>query len=389
MKAPCKRAVSATLGQHTSPSDRMDMQDPDDSYVRIALMVMLSVGVFAGVCATLIHWLGPVHRPMDLVVPPVASALFGGLLVALVRRPRWLPAIVRIALLVATLALVAPAWFYTLQAITTPGVRLITTLPPVPSLFVVLLVMVMVFIPGRQAFFMASLGWILIALPVLAYLFAHRGEMWTPRGMDLLMAYGPVSVMVVVLLPVQRGLTSKVRQLAMERARMEVMLHRDSLTGVHNRRLGERVLQDLLGAGAPAGAIMFDLDRFKSINDVHGHPVGDRVLQAVADLCRRLVRDNGCVARWGGEEFLVVVPNVEAHSLQRVAERLRGAIADLSVAPARQVTASFGVTMLDDSDSLTTVLQRADRALYQAKWKGGNCVVIAQPGDEPLAVASS
>ena len=134
---------------------------------------------------------------------------------------------------------------------------------------------------------------------------------------------------------------------------------------------------------------MFDLDRFKSINDTHGHPVGDRVLQAVADLCRRLVRDNGCVARWGGEEFLVVVPNVEAHSLQRVAERLRGAIADLSVAPARQVTASFGVTMLDDSDSLTTVLQRADRALYQAKWKGGNCVVIAQPGDEPLAVASS
>ncbi|WP_424681276.1 diguanylate cyclase domain-containing protein [Frateuria sp. YIM B11624] len=355
----------------------MSAQDPNDRYVRVAVLALLSLALLAGVCATAIHWLGRVHRPMDLVVPPTASVLFAGLIVALLRRPAWVLGITWTALGASALALIAPAWLYTTQASLSPDVRLIDTLPPVSSLFVVFLVMLMIFIPGRRAFLAAALGWVLIALPVLLYLLGHRQELWTPRGKDLLMAYGPVSIMVVVLLPVQRGLTGKIRRLSSERDVMEVMLHRDPLTGVQSRLLGERVLRQVLASEAPAGVIMLDLDRFKAINDTHGHPVGDTVLQAVADGCKGLLRANECLARWGGEEFLVIVPGVDAAGLQRVAERLRAVISAVPVAPVPQVTASLGTTLLRAGDTLDTVLQRADVALYRAKELGGNCVCSA------------
>ena len=348
-------------------------QDPDERYVRIAVMIMLALTLFASACATLIHWLAPIHRMMDLVVPPAFCVLSVGLITALVRRPDWVLGIVRIDLLAAGVALVAPAWLYTLQATLTPGVQLIEILPPVSSLFVVFLAMLMIFVPGRLAFLMAALSWVLIA--VLVYLLLHGQEMWSPRGRDLLMAYGPASIMVVVLLPVQRALVGKIRRLALERDRMEVMLRRDPLTGVQSRLLGEQMLRQVLSERIPAGVIMLDLDKFKAINDTHGHPMGDKVLQAVADACQGLLRAGKTISRWGGEEFLVIVPNVDAPGLQRVAERLRLAIADLSVAPAGQVTASLGATLLQSWDDQETVLQRADRALYRAKEQGGNRVV--------------
>ncbi len=360
----------------------MQVHDSDDRYVRIAVLIMLILTLFAGVCATAIHWLAPVHRMMDLIVPPTVVALYGGLIIALIRRPQWVLGIARIALLAAGCALVAPAWLYTLEATLTPGVQLIAILPPVSSLFVVFLVMLMIFIRGRPAFFVAALSWVLIALPVLAYLLLHRQEMWSPRGRDLLMAYGPASIIVVVLLPVQRGLVGKIKRLASERNRMEVMLHRDPLTGVQSRLFGQGMLSDVLREQTPAGVIMLDLDGFKAINDTHGHPAGDRVLQAVAHGCQELLRAGNCISRWGGEEFLVIVPSVDASGLQRVAERLRSAIAELPVAPARQVTASFGTTMIQSGDNPESVLQRADLALYRAKEQGGNRVVSASATSE-------
>lgn len=364
----------------------MQTPDSDDRYIRIAVMLLLSLGVLGGICATVIHWLAPVHRTMDLIVPPTLCALFVGLIVALVKRPDWVVGIARIDLLASGLAFAAPAWLYTMQAILTPRLQLIDILPPVSSLFVVFLVMLMIFIPGRAAFFAAALSWVVIALPVLAYLLFHREEMWTPRGRDLLMAYGPVSIMVVVLMPVQRGLVGKIRRLASERQRMEGMLHRDPLTGAQSRLLGEQILRHALTGGVPVGVIMLDLDQFKAINDTYGHPVGDRVLQAVTRGCRARLRGEECISRWGGEEFLAIVPNVDAPGLQRVAERLRSAIASLSIAPVRQVTASFGTTMIESGDSLDTVLHRADQALYRAKEQGGNRIEAAsynsynQPG---------
>lgn len=358
----------------------MQAHDPDDSYVRRAVLIMLSLALLASACATLIHWLSPVHHVMDLVIPPAASVILAALIIALLRKPSWLLGIARMTLLVGALALIAPAWFYTLQASLTPGEQLIAALPPVSSLFVVLIVMVMIFIPGRRAFLLALLGWILIALPVLVYLFAHPHEMLSPRGRELLMTYGPVVMMVVVIMPVQRGLTGTIRRMTDERSQMETMLHRDALTGIHNRRLGQRVLKSHIGSGTPAGVILLDLDRFKTINDTFGHPVGDEVLKTVAQHCISLLREDECFSRWGGEEFLVVLPGVDAQGLMLVANRLLAGIAGTSIGPVESVTASFGVTMVSRTDSLEDVLHRADRALYSAKAQGGNRVVMELAG---------
>ncbi|WP_426687455.1 diguanylate cyclase domain-containing protein [Rhodanobacter ginsengiterrae] len=345
-----------------------------ERFIQSASMITLSLTSFAAGAAALIAWFSPVHRPLDLVIPPVVCVVFLGLLIMLIRWPQRVGSIMRTALLTGLAALVAPAWFYPWQAVLTPGLQLVDTYPPVAALLLVLMVMAMIYLPTRQGVTVVLLGWLLVALPVLAYLFTHPGEMRTPRGADLLMTYGPVFVLFVVLIPVQRGLNSKIRRLVSEQARMEAMANRDVLTGIYNRRFGELVLQDLLARRIPAGVIMFDMDRFKAINDTHGHPAGDRVLQQVAQGCQHLLRKNECLARWGGEEFLVAVPEVDRASLQALAERLRKSIAELSVEQGPQTSASVGVTLIQDGDEMSDLLQRVDQALYRAKQLGGNVV---------------
>ncbi len=345
-----------------------------ERFIHSASKITLSLTSFAAGSAALLAWFAPVRRPLDLAIPPIICVVFLGLLLMLIRRPHRVGSIMRTALLAALAALVAPAWFYTWQATLTPGLRLVDTYPPVAALLLVLMVMAMIYLPTRQGVTVVLLGWLLVALPVLLYLFTHSQEMRTPRGADLLMTYGPVFILFVVLLPVQRGLNGKIRRLVSEQARMEAMANRDALTQIYNRRFSELVLQDLLSRQIPAGVIMFDMDDFKAINDTHGHPVGDRVLQQVAQCCQQLLRKNECLARWGGEEFLVAVPEVDASSLQALAERLRKSIAELSIEAGPQISASLGVTLVQDGDGMADLLQRVDQALYRAKNLGGNVV---------------
>jgi diguanylate cyclase (GGDEF)-like protein len=95
----------------------------------------------------------------------------------------------------------------------------------------------------------------------------------------------------------------------------------------------------------------------------------------VAQRCQEVLRKDECLARWGGEEFLVAVPQVEATGLQLLAERLCSAIAELRIEPVPHVAASVGIALLRPDDTLTSLMQRADQALYRAKQRGGNTVV--------------
>lgn len=342
--------------------------------IHSASKVTLSLTSFAAGSAALMAWLAPVHRPLDLIIAPVMCVVFLGLLVMLIRRPHRVRTIMRYALLAALGALVVPAWFYTLQATLTPGMQLIDNYPPVAAMLLVLMVMAMIYLPNRQAVMVVLLGWLLVALPVLVYLIAHPHEMRTPRGADLLMTYGPVFILFVVLIPVQRGLNIRIKRFVSEQARMETMVNRDTLTDIYNRRFSELVLQDMLSQQISAGVIMFDMDRFKNINDTYGHPVGDRVLQRVAQCCQHLLRKDECLARWGGDEFLIGVPDVDKSSVQALAERLRKSIAELLIEPGLQISASVGITLIQDGDTLPSLLKRVDQALYRAKKRGGNAV---------------
>jgi two-component system, cell cycle response regulator len=173
----------------------------------------------------------------------------------------------------------------------------------------------------------------------------------------------------------------------------------DELTGLYNRRYVVAHLEELVGRVNAEGitdtsVMMFDVDHFKAVNDHHGHPGGDDALRQLADRALRGVRSIDLVARLGGEEFVVVMPETDLRAAVRVAERLRASVAAepffIHASGDRPpITISIGVAVARSGDTVDTLLQRADDALYQAKNAGRNRVV-AQEGAaiEPFAVAS-
>jgi diguanylate cyclase (GGDEF)-like protein/PAS domain S-box-containing protein len=158
----------------------------------------------------------------------------------------------------------------------------------------------------------------------------------------------------------------------------------DPLTGLHNRRglEGRSEALHFRPGGAPVTQvwIMVDIDHFKRVNDTYGHEAGDEVLKAVAEALRSTARGADLVARFGGEEFVLVLPDTSAELAVRIAERLRLAIEALSTDVGGQVirvTASFGVAQRAAQDSQLEVLERADAALYSSKKDGRNRVTMS------------
>ncbi|HEY4072577.1 MAG TPA: diguanylate cyclase [Herbaspirillum sp.] len=156
----------------------------------------------------------------------------------------------------------------------------------------------------------------------------------------------------------------------------------DFLTGLMNRRAfftqGEAVFAVAQRYQNNLSLILMDVDHFKRVNDEHGHQTGDTALQQVAMACRLIHRKGDILVRYGGEEFLMLLPHTSLEQAAIVAEKLRVAIASQSIVTANgttlELSASFGVTAYDDDDSLEAMISRADQALYNAKNNGRNQV---------------
>lgn len=125
----------------------------------------------------------------------------------------------------------------------------------------------------------------------------------------------------------------------------------------------------------PLALIMLDLDNFKQINDQAGHETGDLLLRLLADSIREEIRAIGCAARFGGDEFVIILPQADAEGALLVAERLRTRIEEMELPGLRKVTCSFGLAGFpDNASSRNTLIAAADRALYSAKHAGRNRV---------------
>ena len=152
----------------------------------------------------------------------------------------------------------------------------------------------------------------------------------------------------------------------------------DTLTGAYNRLKFDDALQQEIKSArryqTPLALIMYDIDHFKQINDTYGHQVGDSVLKELTMLVSRNIRSSDMLARWGGEEFMIIVP--QDHNPRAQAEKLRYAIASHAFAKIDHLTCSFGVAILLPSDTAETFTARADDALYEAKRKGRNRVEV-------------
>lgn len=165
--------------------------------------------------------------------------------------------------------------------------------------------------------------------------------------------------------------------------------HTDALSGLLNRRGFEEGARALIGrshaSGAPLSLVLADLDHFKTVNDRHGHAVGDSVIVAFSKLLRTAGPQAGIIGRTGGEEFAVLVPTCDLATARLLAEGLRTALSlgPLPGVPTEvgPVTASFGVASLAAGEDLGSFLRRADEALYDAKRAGRDCVKLAREID--------
>jgi len=165
-----------------------------------------------------------------------------------------------------------------------------------------------------------------------------------------------------------------------DKKRVEELSITDRLTGLYNRlKLDELFAQYISIAKrhqTPLSIILLDIDKFKSVNDTYGHQVGDSLLQAIAKLLKANVRLEDAVGRWGGEEFLILLPSSNIEAAHLLAEKLRGVIETEDFAYVGSRTASFGVATYHLNDDETSMVARADTCLYLAKENGRNRVEI-------------
>jgi diguanylate cyclase (GGDEF)-like protein len=160
------------------------------------------------------------------------------------------------------------------------------------------------------------------------------------------------------------------------------MSERDGLTGLFNRRALNKALSVELArlkrAEGALGVLFIDCDDFKAVNDSDGHAVGDKVLRTISHTLAANLRGVDCVARYGGDEFVVLLPDSDRHSILLVAEKLRGLLLHAMAREAWPVTFSIGVLVIQQTGTLDaeTALHDADRAMYSAKKEGKNRIVV-------------
>lgn len=220
----------------------------------------------------------------------------------------------------------------------------------------------------------------IIGLSVLLVLQGSGDELFDTSSTQPLVFLLRVHAFLVLLLVLTAGVGTLRAQLHRALARAEAfeeLARTDALTGLANRRSATELLEHEIQAhrryGHDVSVITVDIDHFKTINDQHGHQRGDQILQAVATILADLVRDSDLVARWGGEEFLVVAPHTSGGQAGALAERCRQVIA--SAVPAGiELTATFGVATLAADETLDQLLSRADELLYAGKDAGRNRV---------------
>jgi len=163
---------------------------------------------------------------------------------------------------------------------------------------------------------------------------------------------------------------------------LETISITDKLTQLNNRTRTDVFFPKALAKAQqrkqPLCAVLLDIDFFKKINDNYGHLVGDKILQDLAGILKEHAEQHDFVGRWGGEEFIIILPNTPASQAFKKMEKLRKNIEKFTFPDVEQVTVSFGLAMARENDSSDNIMQRADECLYKAKEQGRNCVVIKE-----------
>jgi diguanylate cyclase (GGDEF)-like protein len=263
--------------------------------------------------------------------------------------------------------------------------------PEVGYFFLCLMFIVFGFGALRMSVRQATVGWTILAAGIaVIFLFTDKAIAMPMHGyfersitmLALLVTIGRFSFVGLYGSMMRESLYKRGKELKQAYARIEELAQFDELTGALNRRMIMAALDEELARaqrnGTRCSVALIDLDHFKRVNDQYGHPVGDETLRTFAITVFANIRSVDKLGRYGGEEFLLVLPDTAPDAAERMMERLRAIVADIdwtAISPGMTVTMSSGITALASGDSADAALARADAALYRAKAAGRNQVV--------------
>lgn len=165
--------------------------------------------------------------------------------------------------------------------------------------------------------------------------------------------------------------------------KLQKLAEEDELTKTYNRRKLKEVLQSEIERSSryktPLCVALFDIDNFKRINDTYGHNVGDDVLRHLAKTVKNSIRTNDSFGRWGGEEFLLILPHLSLEEARKACEKIRCIITQTEFATVGSITCSFGLSDYALANNFDTVISQCDHAMYEAKNMGKNCISTFMP----------
>ncbi|WP_310233942.1 GGDEF domain-containing protein [Luteimonas terrae] len=235
----------------------------------------------------------------------------------------------------------------------------------------------------------AASGWVYVVLMTNYYLAPLRVATWSGAALLLCASatllwrdVGPYHVSTLVTWSLVYAFSMVfARRLRTHSDSLELLASVDPLTRIPNRGMLEADLQQAIATGQSGriGLLVLDIDRFKTVNDTYGHAAGDTVLMDLAALLGEELRQGDAVYRFGGEEFVMVLPASSEQALTRTADRVREAVATRLTGPGGQITVAVGGAMLAAERDWQDWFARADASLYQAKRAGGNTTHIAEP----------
>lgn len=256
------------------------------------------------------------------------------------------------------------------------------------SIMIVVILFGMFSLKPRQARLLAFGGFFGLAA-VMAWRSRGAQPIYDPRVELMHFVFAAIVMTAAAVLSIRLGrlrarLSDQKAELTQALALNRQLATRDMLTGLLNRRaMVELLAQEQprqRRAGGPMALALLDIDWFKRINDGHGHQIGDAVLQRFAELARQQLRAGDALARWGGEEFLLLMPATTASEAGTVVQRLRGCMAAGNfeqLAPGLSVTFSAGIAECRDDEPYASAIERSDQALYRAKHAGRDRIECA------------
>ena len=255
---------------------------------------------------------------------------------------------------------------------------------PLPSVLLATMLSVDKINSGGRALLMPSSIALAVTCALTSALLGFPVDLATP----LSVVVGSMPLLVVFPIAISSVTYRLAVELARTNRRLDALGRTDELTGLANRRQGfafaEAELERFRRTGRPAVLVVLDIDHFKDVNDRHGHPAGDAVLRSLAHVLREACRTADVVARYGGDEFLLILPDLQLPGVEVVAERIRQRLATLTVAeaPGARCTVSIGAAEANAGTSdIDDWIQQADAALYRAKGAGRDRFVGNSIGD--------